>query len=96
MAASARGRRLCSISVEPKPRRSGATTPLSPVSRHVRSSRLPFRLQLSSIRPSGRLTILRRVGQMGLGGYIAVLSTKMWIADMSGGRGWIVKGDAGD
>lgn len=23
------------------------------------------------------------------GGYIAVLSTKMWIADMSGGRGWI-------
>jgi ABC-type uncharacterized transport system permease subunit len=23
------------------------------------------------------------------GGYIAVLSTKMWIADMTGGRGWI-------
>ncbi|MCF5612735.1 ABC transporter permease, partial [Pseudomonas syringae] len=27
---------------------------------------------------------------MGLaGGFIAVLSTKMWIADMTGGRGWI-------
>ncbi|RML61387.1 ABC-type transport system, permease protein [Pseudomonas syringae pv. maculicola] len=23
------------------------------------------------------------------GGFIAVLSTKMWIADMTGGRGWI-------
>lgn len=36
------------------------------------------------------LAIMAGASLVGLaGGYIAVLSTKMWIADMSGGRGWI-------
>ena len=36
------------------------------------------------------LAIMAGAALVGLaGGYIAVLSTKMWIADMSGGRGWI-------
>jgi simple sugar transport system permease protein len=36
------------------------------------------------------LAIIAGSALMGLaGGFIAVLSTKMWIADMTGGRGWI-------
>lgn len=39
------------------------------------------------------LAILAGAAIVGLaGGYISVLSTKLWIADMTGGRGWIAVG----